>query len=177
MVCERARVTIDEAPSSPVTHRVRLSCHVASYATPYPSFQCVFCCYSRLALPPQSPSYICLFSPVRRRVWLCSTRPLKCFTTQTAGGTLTPSTSVRAAQSSRLLRETCWESSSCRWGVHHRKWASASVNILRVKSSFKTNTNIAQILCNVGKFCSLIVDWWGWQACFFQRAWCLLLMI
>ncbi len=30
MACERARVTIDEAPSSPVTHKVRLSCHVTS---------------------------------------------------------------------------------------------------------------------------------------------------
>lgn len=30
MACERARVTIDEAPSSPVTPKVRFSCHVTS---------------------------------------------------------------------------------------------------------------------------------------------------
>lgn len=110
MAYERARVTVDDAPSSPVTHRVIPHSHVTSlhgYVTP-------------LTLMPSVPlyyslSYVFLCSPIWRRVWRCCTLLLKCFTTQTMGGIVTPSSSVRAAQSYRRQRKTYWESSSCRW--------------------------------------------------------------
>ncbi len=52
MACERARVTIDEAPSSPVTHKVSLPCQLLTWnqdtncadETSYPSVHCILCC-------------------------------------------------------------------------------------------------------------------------------------
>lgn len=165
MACERARVTIDEAPSSPVTHKVRLCCFVTSLHWHIPASTA--CDAAMLVLFFLiSHSYVCVCSPVWRRVWRCSTHPLKCFTTPTAGGSLMPSTSERAAPSSRLRRGTCWESSSCRWEADRRKSSSAGTNNQQLP--FITNRNVACIFCNVthfkGKFWPLLLDRFGWQS-------------
>lgn len=67
MVCERARVAMDDAPSSPVVHKVRLFCFFSSQhgiggsvnAAPSRSIHCMW--YGRVGLSPPRQSLLCLF--------------------------------------------------------------------------------------------------------------------
>lgn len=105
MARERARVAMDEA-SSPVTPKVRLSCHVTSLSAHIYNPTSTATYADELDSSSISRSF-CLCSQVWRKAWQCSKSPPKCFTAPTAGSTLIPPTAIRVAQSSRPLRRTC----------------------------------------------------------------------
>lgn len=124
MAYERARVALDDPPSSPVHYKVML----LPDSTPAATIKLVYrhevhCTYLLYLLP---------FSLFWRRPWPCIKLHLQYITTQTVGGALM-SPLVKWVPSSKLPKKTCWVLYNCRWvGGDHMESVTRVVQITPV---------------------------------------------